>query len=66
MDMISTLERAFGLEAVKEMLPMQPGDVTRTYANVDKLVRDYDYRPGISLEDGLNAFAAWFRSWQPA
>ena len=63
MDMISTLERAFGIEAEKEMLPMQPGDVTRTYANVDKLVRDYDYRPGISLEHGLTQFAAWFREW---
>jgi len=63
MDMISSLEQAFGLEAVKEMLPMQPGDVTRTYANVDKLVRDYGYRPGISLDSGLRWFADWFRTW---
>ena len=63
MDMISSLEQAFGLEAVKEMLPMQPGDVTRTYANVDKLVRDYGYRPGISLDTGLRRFADWFRTW---
>lgn len=64
MDMIATLERAFGLEAVKEMLPMQPGDVTRTYANVDKLVRDYNYRAKFDLETGLVSFAHWFKTWR--
>lgn len=63
LDMISTLERALGVAAVKEMLPMQPGDVTRTYANVEKLVRDYGHRPGIPLEQGLKLFAEWFHDW---
>jgi len=64
MDMIATLEKALGAEAEKIMLPMQAGDVTRTYADVSKLERDYGYRPGVSLEDGLKAFADWFLQWR--
>ncbi len=64
MDMISTLESALGLKAEKEMLPMQPGDVTRTYADVSKLERDYGYRPAVTIQYGLEAFADWYRAWK--
>ena len=64
MDMIATLEKALGRPAEKIMLPMQPGDVTRTYADTSKLERDYDYKPSIRLEDGLERFAAWFLGWR--
>lgn len=64
MDMIAALEAALGLTAEKIMLPMQPGDVTRTYADVSKIQRDYGYTPKVRIEDGLAEFATWFRSWK--
>lgn len=64
MDMIATLEKALGLTAEKIMLPMQPGDVTQTYADVSKLERDYGYSPSIRIEDGLARFAEWYRGWR--
>lgn len=61
--MIQILERALGVEAVKNFLPMQPGDVQETYANVDDLVRDVGFRPSTSLEDGLGRFVEWYRGF---
>lgn len=60
---ISTLEKALGKEAQKEMLPLQPGDVPDTYANVDDLVRDMDYKPETRLADGIQKFAEWFKNY---
>lgn len=60
MDMITTLERAIGREAVKIMRPMQPGDVTATYADISKLSALCGYRPKVRLEEGLARFAAWW------
>jgi UDP-glucuronate 4-epimerase len=45
------------------MLPMQPGDVPTTYADVDDLVRDVDFRPATTIEDGIHRFASWYRSY---
>ncbi|MHA6288809.1 NAD-dependent epimerase/dehydratase family protein [Maricaulis sp. CAU 1757] len=64
MDMIGTLERELGCTADKIMLPMQPGDVTRTYADTSKLERDYGYAPSVRLDDGLARFAEWFKDWR--
>ncbi|WP_417488811.1 NAD-dependent epimerase/dehydratase family protein [Maricaulis sp.] len=64
MDMISTLENALGMTAEKIMLPMQAGDVTRTYADASKLERVYGYKPGVRLEEGLGRFAEWYREWR--
>ena len=64
MDMIETLERALGLTAEKIMLPMQPGDVTRTFADTTKLEADYGYKATTRLEDGLPRFADWYRKWR--
>jgi UDP-glucuronate 4-epimerase len=60
MDMITTLERAIGREAVKIMRPMQPGDVTATYADISKLTALCGYKPKVRLEEGLTRFAAWW------
>lgn len=64
MEMISTLERALGREAIKVMLPMQPGDVTATYADISKLHALTGYEPKVALEDGLPRFVTWWLDWR--
>ena len=63
MDYVETLERCLGKTAVKEYLPMQPGDVYQTYADVSELMRDYDFKPDTSIEEGLSRFVAWYREY---
>jgi UDP-glucuronate 4-epimerase len=63
--MITTLEQAVGREAVKIMRPMQPGDVTATYADISKLQSLTGYKPKVKLAEGLNRFAAWYRAFYP-
>ena len=63
MDYIETLERCLGMEAKKEYLPMQPGDVYQTYADVTDLMRDYDFKPETSIEEGLQKFVDWYREY---
>lgn len=65
MDFISTMERAFGREAEKVMLPMQAGDVYQTYADTSLLERDYGYRPTTTLDEGLTRFAEWYATENP-
>jgi UDP-glucuronate 4-epimerase len=60
---VTVLERELGRTAVKEMLPMQPGDVTETFADVTDLMRDIGFRPQTSIEDGLREFVAWYRDY---
>lgn len=60
MDFIGAIEQALGKNAVKEYLPLQPGDVPETYADVDDLNQATDFRPGTSIEDGINEFIAWY------
>jgi len=60
MDMITTLEAAIGREATKIMRPMQPGDVTATYADIDKLTALTGYKPKVKLKEGLGRFAEWW------
>ncbi len=57
---IETLEKAIGKTAEKEFLPMQPGDVYQTYADVSELQKDFDFKPSTSIEDGLGRFAKWY------
>ena len=64
MDFIETLENALGKKAVKEYYPMQPGDVYQTYADVDELTADFDYRPSTEIGEGLQRFADWYREWK--
>ena len=60
---LDILEQALGRKAKKEMLPMQPGDVPTTYADVDDLVGDVGFRPATPIEDGIRRFASWYRSY---
>ncbi len=63
MDMIKTLEKALGRRANKIMRPMQPGDVTATFADVSKLHALTDYQPKVMLAEGLEKFAAWYKEY---
>lgn len=64
MDFIKTMEEAFGCEAKKVFLPMQPGDVYQTYADTTELERDFGYKPQIGVEEGVVKFAAWRTSYE--
>ncbi len=63
MHYIETLEKCLGKEAEKELLPLQPGDVPDTYANVDDLVNDLGYKPATSVEEGVANFVKWYREY---
>jgi UDP-glucuronate 4-epimerase len=60
MEMISTLEAALGIEAKKVFLPMQPGDVPDTWADVSALRRDVGYAPSTAVDEGVARFARWY------
>ncbi len=60
---IEVLERCLGREAEKELLPLQPGDVPDTYADVTDLVEQLDYKPATSVEDGVDRFVDWYRDY---
>lgn len=60
---IEALEEALGIEAQKEMLPMQPGDVPDTYADVSALESAVGYRPATPVKQGVQAFIDWYRSY---
>ena len=63
MDFIETLEKCLGKTAIKEFLPMQPGDVYRTYADVSDLMQDYHFKPDTTIEEGLGRFVEWYREY---
>ncbi len=63
MHFIACIEKALGREAKKNFLPLQPGDVPKTYANVDALVADVGFKPATPIEDGIAKFIAWYRSY---
>ena len=60
MDFITCIEKKLGKTAKKNMLPIQPGDVSKTWANVDKLVNDYNYKPSTKIKDGIDRFIDWY------
>jgi UDP-glucuronate 4-epimerase len=60
---IETLERCLGKTAIKNLLPIQPGDVPETYADVDDLMRDVGFRPSTTIEDGIARFVEWYRGY---
>ncbi len=63
MDYIGALEKALGKQAIKELLPLQAGDVPDTYANVDDLVEQFHYKPATTVEEGINRFVSWYRAY---
>jgi UDP-glucuronate 4-epimerase len=63
MDYISAIEKALGKTAIKELLPLQPGDVPDTYANVDDLVEQFHYKPATTVQDGIQRFVGWYKDY---
>lgn len=63
MHLVEVLESCLGRTAQKEMLPMQPGDVQETYADIDDLRRDFGFEPKTTIEKGVPRFVEWFRSY---
>ena len=63
MDYIQALEKALGLKATLELLPMQDGDVPATEADVSALESDFGYRPQVGVEEGITRFVEWYRSY---
>ena len=61
--LIETLEKCLGKKAEKNFLPMQPGDVPATYADVDDLIRDVGFKPATPIETGVARFVEWYRSY---
>jgi UDP-glucuronate 4-epimerase len=62
-ELVATLERHLGRRAECRLLPMQPGDVTMTHANVDDMRRDFGFAPRTSLDEGIGQFVAWYRAF---
>lgn len=60
---IEAIESALGITAKKEMLPLQPGDVPDTFADVDNLVEDFDYKPSMDIAKGVKYFVDWYRDY---
>jgi UDP-glucuronate 4-epimerase len=60
---IKIIEECLGKKARKNLLPMQPGDVPATYANIDDLMRDVGFKPDTTLEEGIPRFIAWYRDY---
>lgn len=63
MEYIEAFEEATGKEAMKEFLPMQPGDVQETYSDMTDMIRDFDYLPKISVKEGVLKFMQWFKEY---
>jgi len=61
---IEAIESALGITAKKEMLPLQPGDVPDTYADVDDLVKDFGYKPSMNIVKGVKNFVDWYREYK--
>jgi len=63
MDYIKAIESALEINAEKELLPLQPGDVPDTYADVDDLVKDFDYKPSMGVKLGVKNFVDWYKEY---
>ena len=63
LDYVEAIEEAVGKKAVKVLLPMQPGDIPDTHANVDDLVQQFNYKPSTTIQDGIQRFVEWYRNY---
>ena len=63
MDYIEVLENALGKKAEKIFLPLQPGDLPETYADVNDLVDQFNYKPSTTVEEGIARFINWYREY---
>jgi UDP-glucuronate 4-epimerase len=65
-EVVKILEAAIGKKAIRELLPMQPGDVPATFADVDDLMRDVGFKPSTPIADGIAHFVAWYNQYHRA
>ena len=63
LDFIEAIENNLGIRAKREFLPMQAGDVEKTWANVDALINDYNYKPNTPIEKGIELFIQWYKEY---
>ena len=63
LDYIEALEKSLEIEAKKEFLPLQPGDVVNTYADISELIEDFNYKPKVSVQEGIANYSKWYRSY---
>ena len=63
LDFIESLEKVLGISAIRKMLPMQAGDVHQTFANTTSLERDYNYKPQITVDKGIQEFVLWYKGF---
>lgn len=63
MDFIDSIERKLGIEAQKNLLPMQPGDVPMTWADTSELQKDFGYQPTTSIDEGIGRFLDWYQTY---
>jgi UDP-glucuronate 4-epimerase len=62
-DFIALIEQKCGIKAVKNYMPLQDGDVYKTFADVSKLIKDFDYTPNTTIELGIGEFVVWYRNY---
>jgi len=63
LDFIEAIEENLGIKAQRNLLPMQSGDVVRTWADVDDLIKDYDYQPDTPIKKGIASFIKWYKKY---
>lgn len=63
LDFINFIEKNLKIKAKKDLLPMQPGDIQKTWANIDDLITDYEYEPNTPIDEGVKAFIKWYKSY---
>ena len=63
-DFIATIENAMDQKAIKEMYPMQQGDVPKTYADINNLYKDFSYNPNTNINEGIKKFISWFMNYK--
>jgi UDP-glucuronate 4-epimerase len=62
-EFIQTIEDVLGVKAKRNMMPIQPGDMLETYADIDSLIKQVDFRPITTIKDGIHAFVGWYREY---
>ena len=60
---INAIEDACKRKAKENLLPMQPGDVPVTYADIDELINDIDFKPSTTIEEGISRFVKWYKEY---
>ena len=66
LEVVKILEQAIGKKAIRELLPMQPGDVPATFADVDDLMREVGFKPSTPIAEGIAQFVTWYKQYHQA